>query len=320
MDGRVAPQTLFNAEEREEIPKAERILRGTVSTRLWKLLDLPTIGARFGFLTKPKKQHILTDYNVKGGILKSTTCLNLGRTLALNGIKTILIGLDAQQSLTDIALPLPENMTLDQAIEERLGLYHLLVDGFNLSQVVKSTDLPTLDVIPETQELIALERHMKEGNRYEYFLKDNLIPLLKDYEVIIFDNGPNWTPLVENALVASTSVISPMACDFGSYQAIKVNLQTIGEFASVMKLNWDAHILIPTLVDKTKLSQQIYGAYQIQYKDQVLPCSIRRAVVGQEASVKKLSVIESSPSSPLAQDYFEVITAIWKRIETGHGT
>ena len=81
-----------------------------------------------------------------------------------------------------------------------------------------------------------------------------------------------------------------------------------------MQLSWDNFFLIPTLLEKTKLSQQIYGAYLNQYADKIIPIPIRRGVKGQEAIILKQSAIEHDPSSPLAQDYFELIQELWDRI------
>lgn len=56
-------QTLYNAEDRGEIPVAGREPRGKVSTRIWKLEQLPEIGRRFGFLKPPTQQKVLHPTN-----------------------------------------------------------------------------------------------------------------------------------------------------------------------------------------------------------------------------------------------------------------
>ena len=83
-------QTLLNAEERGEIPKAERIPRGTTQTRQWRLEQLPQIGAKYGFLKKPQQQKVICVYTAKGGALKTTLAYTLARILALNGLKTLI--------------------------------------------------------------------------------------------------------------------------------------------------------------------------------------------------------------------------------------
>lgn len=307
-------QTLLNAEERGEIPKAQRVARGSTQVRQWSLDQLPEIGAKFGFLKKPENQKLLCVYTAKGGVLKTTLAYSIARILALNGIKTIIIGLDIQCSITDIALPPKEIESLDDVSNQQLGLYHYLFEKVPLEKIIKPTSLPTLSIIPETTDLNLLEKKLRLEPRREYLLKDKLVPQLHEYEVIIFDNGPSWNQLIENALTASNSIISPIGCDIGTYQALQTNLNTLFEFQVAMKLDWDNFLLIPTLLEKTKLSQQIYGAYLNQYADKVIPAPLRRGVKGQEAILLKQSAIEHDSTSSLAQDYYELTQELWHRI------
>ena len=80
----------------------------------------------------------------------------------------------------------------------------------------------------------------------------------------------------------STTLISPLGCDLGTYQALEVNLGTISEFQKTLNLLWRNVIVIPTLLENTKLSQQIHGAYLSQCQDESVATPIRRAVKGQE--------------------------------------
>ena len=225
--------------------------------------------------------------------------------LALNGIKTLLIGLDIQCSLTDYALQPRQFKSLEDSEEfnsQYFGLYHLLFEKTPLDKVIQKTSLPTLDVIPETSDLNMLEKKLRLESRREYCFKGRLIKQLDNYEVIVFDNGPSWNQLIENALTASNSIITPIGCDIETYQALKANIEIIFEFQQTMNLEWNSFHLIPTLLEKTKLSQQIYGVYLNNYGDKIIPTPIRRSIVGQEARVNRCSVIEQDAASPLAQD------------------
>jgi chromosome partitioning protein len=310
-------QTLLNAEDRGEIPKAKRIPRGSLQIRQWDLDQIPDIGAKFGFLEKPNEQIITCVYTPKGGVLKTTFAYNFGRMLALNGIKTLFIGLDIQCSLTDYALQPRQFKSLEESEisnSQYLGLYHLLFEKTPLDVVIKKTSLPTLDVIPETSDLNMLEKKLRLEPRREYCFSDKLIKQLGDYEAIIFDNGPSWNQLIENALTASKSIVTPIGCDIETYQALRTNLEIIFEFQQAMNLRWNNFYLIPTLLEKTKLSQQIYGAYLNNYGDKIIPTPIRRSTVGQEARVNRCSVIEQDAASPLAQDYFDLVSSLWNKI------
>lgn len=318
IDEKVARQTIFNAEERQEIPRATRVQRGQTSVRKWTVDQLPAIGQRFGFLKPAKQQEIITLFTQKGGTLKSTVSYTLARVLALNGIKTIVIGLDTQCSITNVALPAREVSSLEELKEMRLqrgGLYHLLEqESVSLADVLIHTDLPTLDMIPETGHLGKLERVMDQAvGREQYFTK-KLIPLLADYQVVIFDNSPAWNHLVKASLACATTVISPLGCDAGTIDVIESNMETVKSFKENADLEWRNFLMLPTLIEPNKLSQQIYGGYLTQFPEYIIPHPIRRAVVGQEAQVVKKSVLEYGPNTQLAADYYRAICAIWERI------
>ena len=307
-------QTLFNAEKRKEIPLSIRKERGKTKVRLWKTEDLPQIGEKFGFIKKISNQKIICLYTAKGGVLKTTLAYNIARILALNGLNTLIIGLDIQCSITDICIPPIETENLEDHIEQNLGIYHILYEKAPFEKVIKNTNLPTLKVIPETPDLNVLEKKIRDETRREYILKDKIISNLSQYDVIVIDNSPSWNMLIENALLAANIVISPIGCEIGTYHSLQTNLTTLYEFRETMKINWDHFFLVPTLLEKTKLSQQIYGTYLNEYKDNIIPHPIRRAVKGQEALLLRKSIIEHDINSPLSQDYFELINALWEKI------
>lgn len=307
-------KTLVYAEEKGLIPVATRVARGNIQVRKWTTNQLPEIGKQFGFLKSPKKKQVITFYTSKGGVLKTSTAHNKARMLALNGIKTLIIGLDTiQESITDLTLPQPKIESLEQLNEEIPGLYHYFYEDHPLESIIKKTSLPTLDIIPENPELAQLEIKFSNSPRREYFFLEKLIDKL-NYDVIIFDNGAGFTRLVQNSLTASNVVICPMGCTQLAYRAINKNVSLIKDFAELMKLKWDHFIQIATLKNKNTISEKIYNDYIKRYSENMISLPIRQVVAGDEAAFKNISVIEHDPSSQLAQDYYNLISAIWSRI------
>lgn len=312
LEERVSKQTILNAEERGELPKAERIARGKVKVRAWTLNQLPAIGEKYGFLAKPKKQMVICIFVQKGGVLKTTTSQNLARILALNGIKVLVIGTDYECSITDLVLPKKDIVSLTE-LDNPIGLFHYFEQEAPIKDIIIRTSLPTLHIIPETHDLNLLEKKLRHEKRREYFFKDKLLPDISDYEVVIFDNGPGWNLLVENVLTASTTIISPLGCTLLAYKAVQTNISSIQEFAEEMKLQWQ-HIMIATLLDNSGISQQIYGRYLDKFTSNIIPIPIRTSSKGQEAQVNRQSVLEYAPTSNLANDYFGIAKAIWERL------
>ncbi|CAL7961342.1 4Fe-4S iron sulfur cluster binding s, NifH/frxC family protein [Gammaproteobacteria bacterium] len=314
MNERISKQTLLNAEARGEIPKAERVARGSVSARQWKIHQLPEIGKIFGFLKPPKKQKVICVYIPKGGVFKTTLSYNLGRILALNGIKTIFVGVDHQRSLTKYAIPSTQINSLEELSKmQQIGLYHYFFEKVPLIEIIQHTDLPTLDVLPETSNLNFFAQRLTPETRREYFFKDKLIPNLENYQVIIFDNNPGWTELVKNSLVASNVLLAPIGCEAEAYSAVTEHLNTIDEFKNTVKASWDCY-LIPTNLKKDSLSQTFYGKYLELYRDKIISSPIRNTVKGQEARILECSIFEYDPSCPLAQDYYDLIIELWNKI------
>src|ERR1700677_634773 len=252
---------IIYAEEKGDIPKAERFARGRIMVREWTSAQLPLIGEKFGFLKKPPKQAIICTYTPKGGVIKTTFSVNLARALAINGIKTLVVGLDFQQSLTRYVLPDTLIKSVDEiGKEQKLGLYHILYEKAPIKNIIQHTDLPTLDIIPETTDLNFMAKKMRIDNRREYIIAERLIPYLKEYDVIIFDCNPGWSDLTENALVASNSIVMPIACETECLEALQANLNEITDFQTTMKLKWDNFYLIPTLLEHNSISQNIYAS------------------------------------------------------------
>lgn len=312
LEDRISKQTLLNAEERGEIPVAQRISRGKVKVRAWSLNQLPDIGKKYGFLSKPKQQLIICVFVQKGGVLKTTTSQNIARILALNGINVLVIGTDYECSITDLILPKKNIVSLTD-LDTPIGLFHYFEQNAPIKDIIITTDLPTLHIIPETHDLNLLEKKLRHEKRREYFFRDKLLPDLSNYDVIIFDNGPGWNLLVENVLTASNVVISPLGCTLLAYKAVQTNISSIYEFTNEMKLQMQ-HIMIATLLDNSGISQQIYGRYLDKFTPNIIPVPIRTSSKGQEAQANRQSMLEYAPTSNLANDYFNILTSMWDRL------
>ena len=306
---------ILYAEEKGEIPHSTLGKRGSISIKQWSTKNLPTIGEKFGFLKKPISQIVMSTYTPKGGVGKSTLTANLARTLAINGIKTLLIGLDFQRSLTRYILPKTRLESIDEIGKDPIyGLHHFLFEKVPLNKVIQKTDLPTLDIIPETSDINFMAKKMRVENRREYIFKEKIIKRLSSYQVILFDCTPGWNDLTENALVAANHVIMPVACEVECYEALKTNLDEIDNFKNDMHLNWETYIKIPTMLEHNTISNNIYASYSNEYKSDLIPLPIRRSITAQEARAACLSIFEYAPKTNLADDYFEIIKAIWGTI------
>jgi chromosome partitioning protein len=310
-------QTLLNAEERGDIPTAARVQRGKTSYRVWELNQLPFIGEKMGFLKKPKSPHVISIFSLKGGTSKSSLCFQLARSLALHNVRTLVIGLDAQETITQTL-----NRTHRQnQVDEVSGIFHILSEGADLMQSIQPTDLNTLHYIPETIELSVLDLWLKSQKRKEYILKERVIaPVIAagGYDVVLFDCNPAWSEVVTGALGASDILLSPLGADINSLKAAKIFIELLADFQEEMKHTFNTLHIVPTMVEPNKLSQTILAKYRVQYEDLCTVSSIRRAIAVQEANVQGKSLMETAYGSAVFQDFVEVMKEISKSFEADH--
>jgi len=314
----ITRQAVHSAEERGDIPKAERINRGKISVRNWPISLIPLVGKQFAFLKKPKRQLVFAVYTCKGGVLKTSISFNLARTLALNGIRTLVIGLEGNQySITGLCLPHQEEEALID-LEVLPSLYHFFYENAPLKDIIKKTEIPTLDIIPETAELNSFGRKLLHERNREWLFKTKLIPNLSEYDVILFDNGANLNLVAENSLTCADVVISPLGCETLAFKAVKTNFHEIFSFKEALNVNWKDLIVIPTLLANTATSQKFYASYVNNYPEYVTKVPIKQFnAISEEAMLLKQSVLEYKPNSELAEEYRTIIQEIWERANKG---
>lgn len=303
-------------ESQNLIPARQRYRSGAVFQKGWKESDLPLIGEQIGFFKKPQECKVITVFTTKGGVLKSTLALNLARVSALHNLKTLVIGLDIQGDITNnlgVELNFDEECSFDQAIDNVdsiQGLSSYFNNQNELADIIKTTDLENLFLIPETPELAALNESLSNINRREYWLRDKIVNRLKPlFDLIIFDCSPNWNKLTTNALVASDILLSPLECKINNFRNFKVFQKFIREFKEDMMLNFET-IYVPTKYSNSKkLSKDIKDWYQSNLKE-CLEVGIPESVVGEEATALKVSILEHQPSNKIAKSISDVLKEV----------
>ena len=312
--------TIIKAESSGNIPSPERQQTGNISRRSWGIEDIPQIGEKYGFLTKLDRPSVITVFTTKGGVLKSTLTVNIARMAALHNIKTCIVGLDLQGDVTGALgfdVGINEDTSLDEAnniLSGIFGLYDFERGDKSLDSLIHKTDIPTLDFIPETAELHLLDRAIGNKNRREYWLKENIVqPLLKNYDLVIFDCSPNWNNLVTNAIAACDLLISPLECKINNFRNYPSFRHFLDSFKIETRLNF-SHIYVPTRLSPTrKLSKEIRSWY-MKNTPNCISSAIKESIKGEEAMAKSISLPEHAPNSLDAQEMRQVILEIWEAL------
>lgn len=246
---------------------------------------------------------IIAVSNLKGGVGKTTTVINLGVALAKQGKKVLLVDIDPQSNLTmceGIDQPDELPITIADIIES------IMDDRFAMSNEEYIHSKDGVDFIPSDISLANTEVKMMTAVRREYILKMFLDSLRSNYDYILIDCQPSLQILTINALTAADSVIIPVQAHYLSAKGLELLLQSI--MLTQRRLNPSltiAGVLITMYDKRTNFAQKIntdirvvYGSH-IRVFESTIPVSIK-ATAGQEQA---RNIFDYDPKGKIAQGY-----------------
>jgi chromosome partitioning protein len=237
--------------------------------------------------------------NQKGGTGKTTTAINLTACLAAGRKKTLLIDLDPQANATSGIGINPSKL--------KHSIYHLLIQDVPYDQIMQSTFLKQLYLIPSNIELSGAEVELVSMPRRERRLKEVLAPVRDLYEYIIIDAPPSLGLLTLNALVAADAVIIPLQCEYYALEGLGHLMATIQLVKKDLNPEIYVEGILLTMHDRrTILSGQVIREVKEHFKDKVFKTIIPRNVRLSEAPSHGKPIIFYDINSPGAQSYIRL--------------
>ena len=241
--------------------------------------------------------------NQKGGVGKTTTCVNLGIGLARAGKKVLLVEADAQGSMA-VSLGIREPDELD------VTLVNIMEKVINDEDVEPGEGIihheEGIDFIPANIELAGLETSLVNVMSREQVLRLYLDGIKAGYDYILIDTLPSLGMMTINALVAADSVLIPVEAAYLSVKGLQQLIKTISRVHRQLNPRLEIEGILLTKVDRrTNFAKDISGKIRSVYGEQIrvfrhsIPLSIKAA----ESSAEGKSVFCHAPKGIVAEGY-----------------
>src|ERR1700735_3730924 len=214
---------------------------------------------------------ILGIVNQKGGVGKTTTAINLAASLALDGLKVLLVDCDPQANATS-GLGIARD-------DQRNSIYDVLMGDVPAAQILLPTEIASLSLLPGSKNLTGANIELAGAEDRALRLQKALQPVQANYDLIVFDLPPALDLLTLNSLAAADSLIVPMQAEYFALEGISELVSNLERVRAAFNPKLAIEGLLLTMYDdRTNLAQQVTESLREYFKDRLFRTVIPRNI------------------------------------------
>ena len=243
--------------------------------------------------------------NQKGGVGKTTCCVNLSAELGRLGVRTLVVDADPQGNSSS-ALGI-DRSALDCSV------YDVIAGDMPASEALKETQWENVFLLPATLDLAGAEVELAGAMSRESRLRRKMSDL-EGYDIVLIDCPPSLGLLTVNALVASDGILVPVQCEYFALEGLGQLLRTMDLVRSYLREDLSLSGLVMTMFDgRTRLSREVVEEVRRQFRDLVLETVIPRNVKLSEAPSFGRPIGYYDPSSSGAEAFRDLAQEVARK-------
>jgi chromosome partitioning protein len=260
---------------------------------------------------------IIAFVNEKGGVAKTTSCVNLAACFATRGHRVLVMDMDPQSNAT-------LGLGMDPVgLDPHASL--LLTDNkFPLERAIRQTDIPRLDLVTSDASLNGCNKALVTEVGREVRLRTKMLDYARSvftekYDYVFVDCSPSLDLLTVNVLMAATEMVVPVHAKFYSLQGMALLAETVASLYDQLDPQVKMAGILVTMFDRTTtldrvILQLLRAKVESQYGDFVFQNVITKNVAVSETEISRKPIVLTDPSAPAARGYEAVAEELLGRL------